>query len=135
MLSCKKDSEAEHRIRSPGAVCSDDADGCPTDCRPHRAALAASVAQAVVAAQVASRPDTLVSRAFSKLDKFRSEQARWLDCAAVLQSYISNANAGTHTEMLQVEGKTAVSPDVAVINLDSVSRSKSPHFMLTTTSS
>ena len=37
-----------------------------------------------------------------------------------------------HTEMTAVEGKTAVTPNVAVINPDSVARSKSLHFMLTT---
>ena len=56
-------------------------------------ALAASVAWAVVAAQKASRTEPLHSRAFSKLDKFRSERSRSHDWAAVLQSYISNANA------------------------------------------
>ena len=64
---------------------------------------------------------------FSKLDKFRSERTRWHDWAAVLQSCISNANAGMHTEMTAVEGKTAVTPCCC----DSVARSKSLHFMLT----
>ena len=114
--------EAERRIRSPVAACSDDADGCPTDCRPHR--FGASVALAVVAAHTASRTEPLDSRAFSKLDKFQSERSRWHD-------YISNANADMHTEMSQVEGKTTVSPNVAVINLDSVARSESLHIMLT----
>ena len=36
-----------------------------------------------------------------------------------------------HTEMIAVEGKTAVTPNVAVVNLESVARSKSLHFMLT----
>ena len=97
-----------------------------------RNALADSVARAVVAAQSASRAEPLVSRAFSKLDKFWSERTRWHDWAAVLQSYISNANADMHTEMTAVEGKTAVTPTVAVINPDSVARSRSLHFMLTT---
>ena len=93
-------------------------------------AVADSVARAVVAAQSASRAEPLDSRAFSKLDKFWSERTRWHDCAAALQSYISNANADMHTEMTAVEGKTAVTPNVAVINLDSVARSKSVHLML-----
>ena len=50
------------------------------------AALAPSVARAVVAGQTASRTEPL------------------------------NANADMHTVMLQVEGKTAVTPNVAVIN-------------------
>ena len=78
-------------------------------------ALADSVARAVVA----SRTEPLDSRAFSKLDMFRSERTRGHDWAAVLQRYISNANADMHTEMTAVEGKTAVTP------------SKSLHFMLT----
>ena len=36
-----------------------------------------------------------------------------------------------HTEMTAVEGKTAVTPNVAMINPDSAARSKSFHFMLT----
>ena len=56
-----------------------------------RAALADSVARAVVAAQSASRTEPLDSRAFSKLDKFRSERTRWHGWAAKLQGYISNA--------------------------------------------
>ena len=44
---------------------------------------------------------------------------------------MSNANANMHTEMTAVEGKTAVTPKVSVINPDSVERSKSLHFMLT----
>ena len=36
-----------------------------------------------------------------------------------------------HTEMTAVEGKTTVTPNVAVINPDSVARSKSLHIMLT----
>ena len=36
-----------------------------------------------------------------------------------------------HTKMTAVEGRTAVTPNVAVINLDSVARIKSLHFMLT----
>ena len=79
-------------------------------------ALADSVARAVFAAQSASRTEPLDSRAFSKLDKFRWERSRWHDWAAVLQSHIS----------------TAVTPNVAVINPDSVARGKSLHFMLTT---
>ena len=82
-------------------------------------ALAASVARAVVAAQTASRTEPLDSRAFSKLDKFRLERTRWHEWAAMLQGYISNANADMCTEMLQVEGKTAVTPNVAVIMSDS----------------
>ena len=93
--------------------------------------LADSVARAFVAAQSASRTEPLESRAFSKLDMFPSERIRWHDWAAVLQSNISNANADMHTEMTAVEGKTAVTPNVAVINPDSVARSKSFHFMLT----
>ena len=65
------------------------------------------------------------SRAFSKLDKFQSERARWHDWAAALQSYISNVNADKHKEMTAFEGKTAVTPNV------SVARCKSLHFMLT----
>ena len=94
-------------------------------------ALAASVAQAIVAAQAAARPGPLDSRAFSKLDKFRSERARWHDWAAVLQSYIANANVDMHTEMLQVEGQTTATPNVAVPDRDTVARSTSLHFMLT----
>ena len=86
-------------------------------------ALAASVARAVVTAQTASRTEPLDSRAFTMLDKFRSERTCWRDRAAVLQSYISNANADMHAEMLQVEGKTAATPNVAVINPDSVATS------------
>ena len=74
---------------------------------------------------------SLDSRAFSKLDKFWSERTRWHDWAAVLQSDMSNVNAGMHIEMLQVEGTTAVTPNVAVINFDSVARSKSLHSMPT----
>ena len=70
-------------------------------------------------------------RVFSKLDKFGSERNRWHDCAAVPQSFISNANADMHTEMTAVEEKTAVTPSVAVINPDSVAKSKSLHYMLT----
>ena len=92
--------------------------------------LADSVARAVVAAQSASRTEPLDSRAFSKMDKFRSGRPRWHDWAAVLQSFISNANADTHTQMTAVEGRTAATPNVAVIDLDSVARSKSLHFML-----
>ena len=51
--------------------------------------------------------------------------------AAVLQNYISNANADMHAKMTAVDGKTAVTRNVAVINPDSVARSKSLHFMLT----
>ena len=36
-----------------------------------------------------------------------------------------------HTEMTAVEGQTAVTPNVAVINPDSLARSKPLHFMLT----
>ena len=36
-----------------------------------------------------------------------------------------------HTEMLQVEGKAAVTPNVAVTTPESVARSKALHFMLT----
>ena len=43
---------------------------------------------------------------------------------------MSNANADMHIEMTAVEGKTAVTSNVAVINPDSVARSKSLHFML-----
>ena len=96
-----------------------------------RNAPADSVARAVVAAQSAPRAEPLDSRAFSKLDKFWSERTRWHDWAAALQSYMSNANADMHTEMTAVEGKTAVTPNVAMINPDSVARSKSLHFMLT----
>ena len=68
---------------------------------------------------------------FSKLDKFRSERTRWHDWADVLQSYISFANADMHTEMTAVEGKTAVTPNVTVINPDSVAVSMYLHLMLT----
>ena len=74
------------------------------------------MAQAAVAAQTASRTEPCDIRAFSKLDLFRSERPRWHAWAAVLQIYISNANADMHTEMLQVEGETTVSLRVAVIN-------------------
>ena len=94
-------------------------------------ALAASAAQAVVAAQAASRPEPIDSRAHSKHDKFRSERARWHDWAVVLQRFMSNANVDIHAEMLQVEEQTAVSPNVPVINPDLVGRSKSVQFMLT----
>ena len=43
---------------------------------------------------------------------------------------MSNANADMHIEMTAVEGKTAVTSNVAVINPDSVARSKSLHSML-----
>ena len=43
---------------------------------------------------------------------------------------MSNANADMHTEMTAIEGNTAVTPKIAVINPDSVARSKSLHFML-----
>ena len=65
------------------------------------------------------------------LEKFRSERTRWHDRAGVLQSCTSNANADMHTEMTAVEGKTAVTPNVAVISPDPVARSRSLHFMLT----
>ena len=94
-------------------------------------ALADSVARAVVAAPSVSRTVPLDSRAFWKLDKFWSERTRWHDWAAVLQSYISNANADMHTERTAVEEKTAVTPSVAVINPDSVAKSRSLHYMLT----
>ena len=68
---------------------------------------------------------------FSKLDKFWSERTRWHDWAAVIQSYISFANADMHTEMTAVEGKTAVTPNVTVINPDSVAVSMYLHLMLT----
>ena len=84
-----------------------------------------------VVAQSASRTEPLDSRAFSMLDTFLSERTRWHDWAAVLKSYISNANADMHTGMTAVEGKTAATPNVAVINPDSAARSKSLHFMLT----
>ena len=87
-------------------------------------ALAASLAQAVVAAQTASRTEPLDSRAFSKPDKFRSERSRGHDWAAVLQSYIS------HTDVTG-ERKDHRATHVAVINPDSMAWSKSSHIMLT----
>ena len=94
-------------------------------------ALADSVARTVVAAQSASRTEPLDSSAFSKLDTFWSERTGWHDWAAVPQSYTSNAHADMHTAMTAVEGMTVVTPNVAVINPDSVARNKSSHFMLT----
>ena len=129
----RPDAGLTARLNAEADLRSSRAQLTPTGVAPtvDHTALADSVARVVVAAQTASRTELLDSRAFSKFDKFRSERTRCHDWAAVLQSYVSNANADKHTEMTPVEGKTAVTPNVAVINPASVTRSKSLHFMLT----
>ena len=104
------------------------------------ASLASSVAQAVLAAQAASTPighsgnssaGVIDSRAFAKLDKFRTDRARWHDWSAVLQSYVANANEELHQEMLQVEGVPDSVGNAFTTDQTLVTRSKALHLMLT----
>ena len=87
-------------------------------------ALEDSVLRVVVAAQSASRTEPLDSRDFSKLDKFRSERTRWNDWAAVLHRYHAYRDGCGRV-------KDCSDTHCAMIDLDSVARSQSLHFMLT----
>ena len=90
----RPDAGLTARLNAEADLRSSHAQSTPTGVAPtvNHTASADSVA-CVVAAQTASRTELLDSRAFSKFDKFRSEPTRCHDCAAVLQSYVSNTNA------------------------------------------
>ena len=102
--------------------------GCPPDCRPYSSGRLSGACCLLLRHSQRHEHNlwtVVLSRSWTTSSRSERAGTTW---AAVLQNYISNANADMHTEMTAVERKTAVTHNVAVINPDSVARSKSLHF-------